>query len=219
LITEALETLEQDLREAATQASNERSQKRDSATTDDLLEQVAELRRAVQSAQHGNQQSPSGNDNGNGNEPGAAEGSSESQVQSARNGGPGAQDGLTAWNPIAPVRSLTNLEDGRGSLTQQTAAIGQRIRELTTRMTGGELTQAELDALRRNAQQLRRLSGDPMAEQSDAMLKLIDQIELTALNAAARVRGNTPAHATLPPPDSPRYREAVAEYYRRLGNR
>ena len=111
------------------------------------------------------------------------------------------------------------LNDGRGSLAQQTAAISQRIRDLTNRMSGGELTQAELDALRRTANQLRRLNGNPMAEQGDAMLRLVDQIELTALNAAARAKGDTPAHATLPSPDSPRYREAVAEYYRRLGNR
>ena len=85
-------------------------------------------------------------------------------------------------------------------------------------MTGGELTQAELDALRRTANQLRRLNGDPMAD-SGAMLKLVDQIELTALQAAVRAKGDAPAHAELPAPDSPRYREAVAEYYRRLGNR
>jgi hypothetical protein len=85
-------------------------------------------------------------------------------------------------------------------------------------MTGGELTQAELDALRRQANQLRRLNGDPMADQEE-VLKVIDQIELTALNAATRANGGAPAHATLPSPDSPRYREAVAEYYRRLGNR
>ena len=58
-----------------------------------------------------------------------------------------------------------------------------------------------------------------LADQGEAMLKVIDQIELTALNAAARAKGDAPAHATLPSPDSPRYREAVAEYYRRLGNR
>lgn len=192
LITDALETLEHDLREAATQAAAERTQKRDSATADDLLAQVAELRRAMHSAQRGS-------------------------GQSADKGG--AQEGLAAWNPITPTRELDPLEDGRGSLTRQTAAISQRIRDLTNRMTGGELSQAELDTLRRGANQLRRLNGDPMAKQGDAMLKLIDQIELAALNAAARANGDTPAHATLPSPDSPRYREAVAEYYRRLGNR
>jgi hypothetical protein len=291
LITDALETLEHDLREAAVQAASERSQKRDSATTEDLLAQVAELRRAVQSAQRAGSQSQLGDGNerrddargdrkagddaqagepgeqgqggreqgdgqegrepgkgkpgansGEGREPGNSQGStgeqqlaqggdqngsqsqsgsrdSNARSQSRRAGGPGAQDGLSAWDPITPQRGFTNLNDGRGSLARQTAEISQRIRDITNRMTGGELTQAELDALRRTANQLRRLNGDPMAEQGDAMLKLIDQIELTALQAAARAKGDTPAHATLPAPDSPRYREAVAEYYRRLGNR
>jgi hypothetical protein len=256
LITDALESLEHDLREAATQASSERTQKRDSATTDDLLAEVAELRRAVRSAQRsgeeqngqsgqqgGSQQGQSdqagkgdsrsarvsgekqqGGDNSEGQQadgasgsPGSREGASEEQ--SSRGGAAGAQNGLAAWNPIIPARGLDTLEDGRGSLARQTSAISQRIRELTNRMTGGELTDSELEALRRHANQLRRLNGDPLADQGQAMLRVIDQIELTALNAAARAKGDTPAHATLPSPDSPRYREAVAEYYRRLGNR
>lgn len=261
LITDALETLEHDLRDAATQASTERTQRGNSATTDDLLAQVAELRRAVRKAQGtgnegesgepGNQQSEQGRqgeqgerggkpgdtrtaradqqgqqggDNREGQQadgsngaPGSRQGGT-SERDSSRGGSAGAQNGLSAWNPIIPARGLGTLEDGRGSLAQQTGAISQRIRDITNRMTGGELTQAELDALRRQANQLRRLNGDPMADQ-DQVLKVIDQIELTALNAAARARGGAPAHATLPSPDSPRYREAVAEYYRRLGNR
>lgn len=257
LITDALETLQQDLRETATQASTERTQKRDSATTDDLLAEVAELRRAVRSAQRsgeeqGGQADQQGKANqGEGDQPGngdarsaslsgenrqggdngqgqQADGSKSSQgsrqsgaseAQSSRGGSAGAQNGLAAWNPIIPARGLNTLEDGRGSLARQTSVISQRIRELTNRMTGGELTDAELEALRRHANQLRRLNGDPLADQGEAMLRVIDQIELTALNAAARAKGDTPAHATLPSPDSPRYREAVAEYYRRLGNR
>ncbi|MET0534826.1 MAG: hypothetical protein ABW171_11425 [Steroidobacter sp.] len=283
LITEALEGLEQDLREAAVQASSERSQQRNSATTDDLLAQVAELRRAVQGAQRANEQAardergksngaradaegsgegedgnsqnpgkaPGGREKGSagseqggssqggseqgGSSPGEGQGDTKlarngsqsqgggsegtSRSQTRRAGGPGAEEGLSAWDPIAPNRNPANFNDGRGSLAQQTTAISQRIRDITNRMTGGELTQAELDALRRTANQLRRLNGDPLAKQGDVMMKLIDQIELTALQAAARAKGDTPAHATLPSPDSPRYREAVAEYYRRLGNR
>jgi hypothetical protein len=283
LITDALETLEHDLHDAATQASAERTQKRESASPDDLLAEVAELRRAVRNAQRAgseqatdgegqvanqrNQQSENGageqgdsrkgqgdragekgsaqasnqgqqgspgqqgnpgqqgGDNSQGQQaegsngaPGSSQGGS-SQRQGSRGGGAGAQNGLSAWNPIVPARGLSTLEDGRGSLARETTAISQRIRDLTNRMTGGELTATELDALRRQANQLRRLNGDPMAEQGEAMLKVIDQIELTALNAAARAKGEIPAHATLPSPDSPRYREAVAEYYRRLGNR
>lgn len=235
LITDALEAMEHDLREAAAQAATERTQKRDSATTDDLLAEVAELRRAVRSAQRASEQgdarvaradgqSQNGGENSPGQQadsdngmPGSRQGSPRNQ--SSRGRSADAQNGLSAWNPIVPARGFNTLDDGRGSLARQTSAIGQRIRDLTNRMTGGELTQAELDALRRHANQLRRLNGDPMAGQDEAVLKLIDQIELTALNAAARARGDIPAHATVSSPDSPRYREAVAEYYRRLGNR
>ncbi|HEY0942375.1 MAG TPA: hypothetical protein VGE08_19945 [Steroidobacter sp.] len=271
LITDALETLQHDLRETATQAAAERTQKRDTATTDDLLAQVAELRRAMRNAQQANGTDPSaqspgqqsedgrsgeqggsqadpngqhrngppgeartaqanergqqGGDNSEGMQAEGSEGApgsrqgGDSQRQSSRGGTAGAQNGLSAWNPITPRQGLNTLQDGRGSLARQTSEISQRIREITNRMSGGELTQAEIDALRRHANQLRRLNGDPMAEQGEAMMKVIDQIELTALNAAARARGGTPAHATLPSPESPRYREAVAEYYRRLGNR
>ena len=48
-------------------------------------------------------------------------------------------------------------------------------------------------------------------------LKLIDQIELTALSAAARAKDGGSAHTATPTADSPRYRETVAEYWRRLG--
>ncbi|WP_116812708.1 DUF4175 family protein [Steroidobacter cummioxidans] len=257
LITDALETLERDLQEASAQASTERTHKRNSVTTDDLLAEVAELRRAVRSAQRSSEEqagqagqqgdsrkSPGdqagngdtrtaglngdkqqGGDNSEGQQadgskgsPGSRQGGT-SQTQSSRGGTAGAQNGLSAWNPIVPARGLNTLEDGSGSLARQTTAISQRIRDLTNRMTSGELTSAEIEALRRHANQLRRLSGDPLADQGEAMLKAVEQIELTALNAAARAKGDTPAHATLPSPESPRYREAVAEYYRRLGNR
>ena len=88
-----------------------------------------------------------------------------------------------------------------------------------SRSTFTAKSQTELEALRRAATQLRRLSGDPLAAQPDVMMKLINQIELQALAATAKSREASAARATIPDPDSPRYREAVAEYYRRLGNR
>jgi hypothetical protein len=118
-----------------------------------------------------------------------------------------------------PSVALGGFEDGRGSLGRQTAQLSDRIRDLANRMNRGDLSQAELDALRRAAGQLRRISGDPLAAQPDVMLKLIDQIELQALASTAKSREAAAARATIPDPDSPRYREAVAEYYRRLGNR
>jgi hypothetical protein len=86
-------------------------------------------------------------------------------------------------------------------------------------MNRGDLSPSELEQLRRAATQLRRLGGDPLAARPDVMLRLIDQIELQALAASAKSREAAAARATIPDPDSPNYREAVAEYYRRLGNR
>ena len=124
--------------------------------------------------------------------------------------------GLTAWNAGAP-QGLPPLEQRREANQEETAPLGARIDDLARRVDRGRLSERELNELRRMARELRRLSGDPMASQNDAMLKLIDQIELSALAAAGRSKDEQRARATLPAPDSPRYREAVAEYYRRLG--
>jgi len=118
-----------------------------------------------------------------------------------------------------PSTGIGGFEEGRGSLARQTSQLSERIRDLANRMNRGDLSQSELEALRRAATQLRRLSGDPLAAQPDVMMKLINQIELQALAATAKSREASAARATIPDPDSPRYREAVAEYYRRLGNR
>ena len=126
---------------------------------------------------------------------------------------------MTAWNPNVPAIGIGGFEDGSGSLARQTATLSERIRDLANRMNRGDLSQTELEALRRAATQLRRLSGDPLAAQPDVMMRLINQIELQALAASAKSREASAARATIPDPDSPRYREAVAEYYRRLGNR
>jgi hypothetical protein len=125
-------------------------------------------------------------------------------------------NGLNAWTPGG--RFGGNWDDPiRGGWRVPPAAIGDRISNLANRINTRELSEAELEALRRMARQLRRLSGDPMAAQSDAMMKLIDQIELTALAAAAKSKDAASPHTTTPAQDTPRYREAVAEYYRRLG--
>jgi len=254
LITDALDTLNQDLHDAAVQAAAEGKEKPDSATAEALLAQVAELRRALQDAQ----QQANGESDGKGQQgqraqqaqrgqegqagqdgqPGqdgqqqAREGQQGSQGQDGRQGTgrsdrpsdgsrPGQQPrgGLSAWNPNVPTISIGGFEDGRGSLARQTATLSERIRDLANRMNRGDLSQTELEALRRAATQLRRLSGDPLAAQPDVMMRLINQIELQALAASAKSREASAARATIPDPDSPRYREAVAEYYRRLGNR
>ena len=242
LTTDALDTLEQDLREAATQAANEGKGKREDVTADALLAQVAELRRALQDAQSQNgqpgengdrrqasqqgqqdlqgqqgQQGERGQNGQQGQEGREGQGGSVRAADNGRSGQP-PRGGLSAWTPNTPSAAFGGFENGNGSLARQTARLGERIRELANRMNRGDLSPQELEALRRAATQLRRLAGDPLAAQPDVMLKLIDQIELQALNSTAKSREAAAARATLPDPDSPNYREAVAEYYRRLGN-
>jgi hypothetical protein len=239
LTTDALDTLEQDLREAAAQAGEEGKGKREDVTAEALLAQVAELRRALQDAQSQSgengergeqgdnseqgqqgqgQQGENGQNSQRGREGREGQGGGERAAENGRGGQP-PRGGLSAWSPNTPTVAFGGFENGNGSLARQTARIGERIRDLANRMNRGDLSQAELEALRRAATQLRRLSGDPLSAQPDVMLKLIDQIELQALASTAKSREAAAARATLPDPDSPNYREAVAEYYRRLGDR
>lgn len=245
LTTDALDTLEQDLREAAAQAGEEGKGKPEGVTAESLLAQVAELRRALQDAQSQSGEQGEQGDNGkqgdNGEKGQQGQGQQGQQGQNGQNSQRGQQGregqgggeraaengrsgqpprgGLSAWSPNTPTVAFGGFENGNGSLARQTARLGERIRELANRMNRGDLSQSELEALRRAATQLRRLSGDPLSAQPDVMLKLIDQIELQALASNAKAREAAAARATLPDPDSPNYREAVAEYYRRLGDR
>jgi hypothetical protein len=232
LTTDALDSLEQDLREAAAQATEEGKGKREDVTAENLLAQVAELRRALQDAQGQNgeqgqqgqpaRQGQQGQEGQQGSQQGqqGREGQSGGTrtAQSGRSG-QAPRGGLSAWTPNTPSAEFGGFENGSGSLARQTARISERIREMANRMNRGDLSQSELEALRRAATQLRRLAGDPLAAQPDVMMRLIDQIELQALASNAKAREAAAARATLPDPDSPNYREAVAEYYRRLGNR
>jgi len=69
------------------------------------------------------------------------------------------------------------------------------------------------------ADRLRRAGNDPMSNEYRRMMALVDQLELAALRAGgdpstARItRGNARNE------EPARYRENVAEYYRRLGER
>jgi hypothetical protein len=224
LITEALDTLESDLRETAALASKEKRSTPDQVTSEELLAEVAELRRALEEGARGSQaKGATRAKQSKGLDPGAeqdrrAQQQGDSSGERA-DGGESVGSGLAAWNPVVPSAPFNTLDDGHGSLTQQTAQISQRVRDLANRMQRGELSQAELEQLRSSANQLRRLSGDPITAQTRTMLQLVDQIELAALASSARTRASASARATLPDPESPRYREAVAEYYRRLGNR
>jgi hypothetical protein len=206
LIGEALENLERDLRAAAVQAAAEGEGERGDSPSEQLLAEVAEMRRALE----------------NGAQPGGdvqrAQQRGEQRGASAQT----SQGGVTSNGvemPRAGARDFTReIPDNGGALARETAVIGQRVRDVANRMSRGDLTQSELEALRRRASELKRLAGDPMADRKE-LLTLVDQIELAALASAGHTRDEASARATSTAPDTPRYREAVAEYYRRLGDR
>lgn len=124
--------------------------------------------------------------------------------------------GLAAWNPDLRSGSLQGLELGIGSL-REARELSDRVQQLADRMGRGQLTDAELRALQRMAHELRRLSGDPLASHPEQMARLIDQLELATLSAVQKTNQGAPPRTAVQAADSPEYREAVAEYYRRLG--
>jgi hypothetical protein len=216
LIEEALETLEKGLRESATLAAQARDKPRDEATPEQMLARIAELRRALQQAQSQNaerggsssQQRGSSSQSRN-DQPGNS--SSRSSSSSQPDGG-----GLTAWNPGTPNGSWWNRETGAGSY-REARELSEDMRRLADRLGGREWTAAEINSLRGMTRDLRRLADDPLATEAQAMAQLIDKIELAALAAAEKSKDRSPSRTTVQNTDSPEYRDAVAEYYRRLG--
>jgi hypothetical protein len=173
------------------------------------------------------QQQGQGEGQGQGSEQGQQQAAS-GQSGNPNSGGAANNGGLGAWNPgsFAPQSNMRAARSGWiGNLEPTDAAqfrrdateVAERVRNLADRMRSADLNPAEVNALRRMAHELRSLAGDPMASQAQAMAKLVDQIELATLAAATKVRNATPAHTTSATAEEPQYREAVAEYYRRLG--
>ncbi|HVF15606.1 MAG TPA: hypothetical protein VNA21_01810, partial [Steroidobacteraceae bacterium] len=107
-------------------------------------------------------------------------------------------------------------EFGNGRL-RDARQMSERVQELANRMTRGEMSAEELRALQRMAHDLRRLSGNPIATNPEAMSKLVDQLELATLAAVQKANQGAPPRTAVQSGDSAEYREAVAEYYRRLG--
>lgn len=135
----------------------------------------------------------------------------------AREGVFGGASGLTAWNPGARVGPLRDPQVPRHGWSDDPAQISERVRDLLDRLSASELPPADIEALRRLARPLRGLNPRSLAEQHAEMRKVIDQLELATLAALEKSRAQAPAHTAIPSPESPQYREAIAEYYRRLG--
>jgi hypothetical protein len=232
LIAAGLDALERNLRVTAQMAATEADNQDPGQTgPGELLAELSTLRHALQEAQRRNEatqvasqaqssqqpaDSPGDQSLPNSRAPGTRNG--EAQADGGDRGG--APVGLNAWSPSVAHDSLNpasaDLETGAGQFRRETMAASERVRDLTKRMGVGELSSAQIQALRRMAHELRRLAGDPMASRSDAMSKLVDQIELATLAATQKSR-NAAAHTSAVTADVPEYREATAEYYRKLG--
>lgn len=131
-------------------------------------------------------------------------------------GGRGA-NGLDAWDPAATrYGNLPGLEQGTPRL-REARELSERVQQLADRMGRGQMSEAELRALQRMAHELRRLAGNPLATHPEAMSKLIDQLELATLAAVQKANPGSPPRTAVQSADAAEYREAVAEYYRRLG--
>ncbi len=227
IITEALQNLEKDLREAAARAGKEGTQSPQSEPASErLLAEVAELRRRVernermQAAANGASQSESQSQSDSAEQQGGQAGERQTRSgQPSSVGGVRMSDrSLSDWDPVLPgARTAEGTAEGRDSLARQSDSIADRARRIRERAANRELTAAELATLREMARELRQLAGDPLAAEAAAMKSAVSQIELAALAAVANARRAEPARTSVPVGDSPQYRETVAEYYRRLG--
>lgn len=228
LIAEGLDALERSLRATARIAATE-GQKQDAgqATSPEaLLAELSELRRALREAQLGSDAAQAQSQGSTKAQSSSTSKERNGENQSNETKGEGRSDsgqsgnGLNAWSPSAlrssPNLSSTSLETGVREFRREAAEVAEHVRRLTNRMKAEELSAAQISTLRRMTQELRRLASNPLALQAEAMSKLVDQIELVTLAATDKSR-NVAAHSSAATEDAPEYREAVAEYYRRLG--
>jgi hypothetical protein len=112
--------------------------------------------------------------------------------------------------------ALPGLELGAGR-QREARELSERVEQMANRMGREQLSAEELRSLQRMAHELRRLAGNPIATQPEAMSRLIDQLELATLAAVQKANPGAPPRTAVQSADSAEYREAVAEYYRRLG--
>ena len=85
------------------------------------------------------------------------------------------------------------------------------------KLANGALAEADVRALRELTERLKRGAADPLSKEYPQMVSLLSQLELAALQAQNNTAKDNPARASGAVDDSRRYRDNVAEYYRRLG--
>jgi hypothetical protein len=153
---------------------------------------------------------------------GGANGNDDGGVGGAGNFGGGADRlggrGLRAGGPIRfgneAIRPLTEAE--RQAIRSQGQLSGTRLQQLREQLQDGALGETDIRALQDLAQRLKR-GVDPMAADYQQMVSLVNQLELAALKAQQAKSDERPTRSADSVDDSRRYRDNVAEYYRRLG--
>jgi hypothetical protein len=108
-------------------------------------------------------------------------------------------------------------DSDRRALREQGQLSSQRLQQLREQLANGALAEADVTALRELSERLRRGGADPLSTEYPRMVTLLDQLELAALKADRASAKDTPARANGAVDDSRRYRDNVAEYYRKLG--
>jgi hypothetical protein len=270
IIGGALERLEQQLAEARDLAGGEarnRQQARQ-ANEGDLLNELADARRALERArrdaatrtaqnQQGSQPGERGERNGSqqgGQSPNAQEGQSgqgggqqgqdgeggqgergqnggsqqagaagQRGANGANGGGVGrtarfgsGDDGMGGVGRVGDVTPLTEAE--RAALRQQGQLSGQRLQALRDQLGQGALNEVDAAALMELSERLRRTGADPRAmADAERMLALVNQLELAVLQSQTAKSDKRTTRSADPVDDSRRYRDNVAEYYRKLG--
>lgn len=117
------------------------------------------------------------------------------------------------------LRGVPLVGPGREALRQQTQLSAERLAQLRQQLANGILNEADTTALNELSQRLRRNGGnaDPMNVEYQRMAALVNQLELAALKAQQAKDSAKLTRAGETVDDSRRYRDNVAEYYRRLG--
>jgi hypothetical protein len=107
----------------------------------------------------------------------------------------------------------------RQALRAQTQLSGQRLAQLREQLRNGALADADVNALQELSGRLRRTGVDPMSSEYQRMVGLVNQLELAALKAERAANADTSTRAADMVDDARRYRDNVAEYYRKLGGK
>jgi hypothetical protein len=223
LVTEALQNTASDLRNAARMAEQEAQQRADTVEPEAMLSELGQLRRALQeaqanaNAQQGQQSGQQGQQSGQqSGQPGSQQAQAGAQRGGAASGGGRGYVGPIndVGGPRGPLTG-TSAEQriGDGDL-RASNAIRQQLNVIQNRIANGTISQADLAALRALIPQVRRLSGDPLANAAN-LAPSVDRLELSALAAAEKTRKQSTARAGSAA-NAAQDGETVAEYYRRL---